>query len=141
MRTRSVLRVASLSFVILLGVGVGIAVAAPTTITATVKTAHSSKYGTLLVSAGGFALYQLGSESKGTIKCTGSCAKLWPPLLLTGGAKPVAGNGVSAARPRHPGDLQRQGALPLRIGYQAGWRHRAKRGRIARRLAERELGK
>jgi predicted lipoprotein with Yx(FWY)xxD motif len=98
MRTRSVLRVFSVSFVVLLGVGVGIAVAAPTTTAATVKTAHSSKYGTLLVTATGFTLYQLGSESKGTIKCTGSCAKIWPPLLLTGGAKPVAGNGVSQAK-------------------------------------------
>jgi len=98
MRTRSILRVCLLSLVILVGAGVGIAVSAPTTTRATVKTAHSSKYGTLLVSASGFALYQLASESKGTIKCTGSCAKTWPPLLLTGGAKPVAGNGVSQAK-------------------------------------------
>ncbi len=62
------------------------------------KTAQSSKYGTLLVSATGFTLYQLGSESKGTIKCTGSCAKIWPPLLLAAGAKPVAGSGISQAR-------------------------------------------
>jgi predicted lipoprotein with Yx(FWY)xxD motif len=98
MRTRSALGACSLSLMILLGVGVSIAMAAPTTTAATVKSAHSSKYGTLLVSATGFTLYQLGSESKGTIKCTGSCAKIWPPLLLTGGAKPVAGNGVSQAK-------------------------------------------
>jgi predicted lipoprotein with Yx(FWY)xxD motif len=98
MRTRSILRVFLLSLVILVGVGVGIAVSAPTKTRAIVKTAHSSKYGTLLVSASGFTLYQLASESKGTIKCTGSCAKIWPPLLLTGGAKPVAGNGVSQAK-------------------------------------------
>ena len=31
------------------------------------------------------------------IKCVGSCAKIWPPLLLAAGAKPVAGTGVSQA--------------------------------------------
>jgi predicted lipoprotein with Yx(FWY)xxD motif len=98
MRTRPILLLLSLSFVILVGIGVGIAVSAPTKTGATVKIAHSSKYGTLLVSASGFTLYQLASESKGTIKCTGSCAKIWPPLLLTGGAKPVAGKGVSQAK-------------------------------------------
>jgi predicted lipoprotein with Yx(FWY)xxD motif len=98
MRTRSVLRLFSSCFLILLAVGVGMAASAPTNTKATVKTAHSSKYGTLLVSATGFTLYQLGSESKGTIKCTGSCAAIWPPLLLAGGAKPVAGSGVSQAR-------------------------------------------
>lgn len=97
MRTRSAPRVLSLSLLILVVVGVGTAASAPTK-TATVKTAHNSKYGTLLVSTSGFTLYQLGTESKGIIKCTGSCAKIWPPLLLTGGSKPVAGSGVSQAK-------------------------------------------
>jgi predicted lipoprotein with Yx(FWY)xxD motif len=63
-----------------------------------VKTAHSSKYGTMLVSSTGFTLYQLGSETNGSIKCTGSCAKIWPPLLLAAGAKPIAGPGVGQAK-------------------------------------------
>jgi predicted lipoprotein with Yx(FWY)xxD motif len=98
MTTRSLLRVSSLSFVIFVGSGVGTAASAPTKTAATVKTAHSSKYGTLLVTTTGFTLYQLGTESKSTIKCTGSCAKIWPPLLLAGGAKPIAGKGVSQAK-------------------------------------------
>ena len=98
MRTRIVPRAFFLSFVILVGLGVGIGVSAATKPAATVKTAHSSKYGTLLVSSSGLTLYQLGSETKGTIKCTGSCAKIWPPLLLAAGAKPIPGTGVSQAK-------------------------------------------
>jgi predicted lipoprotein with Yx(FWY)xxD motif len=87
-----------LALALLVAVGAGVAVSAPTRVAPTVKTAHSSKYGTLLVSSTGFTLYQLGSERKGTIKCTGSCAKIWPPLLLAAGAKPIAGPGVSQAK-------------------------------------------
>jgi predicted lipoprotein with Yx(FWY)xxD motif len=85
-------------FLVLVGVGFGIPVAAATKPVATVKTAHSSKFGTLLVSSIGLTLYQLGSEKKGTITCTGTCAKNWPALLLAAGAKPIAGTGVSQAK-------------------------------------------
>jgi|SRR5579862_2856057 len=95
MKSRSTLRVASLSFLLAVGVGIPAATAAPTR--ATVKTAHNSKFGTLLVSSNGLTLYQLGTEKKGTIKCTGACATAWPPLLITGGAKPKAGPGVAQA--------------------------------------------
>ena len=98
MRTRRFPRSFGLALALLVGVGVGVAVAAPTRTVPTVKTAHSSKYGTLLVSSTGFTLYQLGTETNGTIKCTRSCAKIWPPLLLAAGAKPIAGQGVSQAK-------------------------------------------
>ena len=67
---RSVLRVTSLAF--LLTVGVAAAAAATTKTSVNVKTAHSSKFGTLLVSSSGLTLYQLGTEKKGTINCTGA---------------------------------------------------------------------
>ena len=63
MRTRRFPRSFGLALALLVGVGVGVAVAAPTRTVPTVKTAHSSKYGTLLVSSTGFTLYQLGSET------------------------------------------------------------------------------
>jgi predicted lipoprotein with Yx(FWY)xxD motif len=97
MKSRSILRVVSLAFLLVVGVGISAAVAAPATISATVKTAHSSKFGTLLVTSSGLTLYQLGTERKGTIKCTGACATAWPPLLISGGAKPKAGPGVGQA--------------------------------------------
>jgi predicted lipoprotein with Yx(FWY)xxD motif len=98
MRTRRFPRSFGLALALLVGVGVGVAVAAAARTAPTVKTAHSSKYGTLLVSSTGFTLYQLGTETNGTIKCTRSCAKIWPPLLLAAGAKPIAGQGVSQAK-------------------------------------------
>jgi predicted lipoprotein with Yx(FWY)xxD motif len=91
------LRTIAIALVILAGVGFGVVAAAATKPAATVKTAQSGKFGTLLVSSTGLTLYQLGSEKAGTITCTGPCAKAWPPLLLAAGAKPIAGTGVSQA--------------------------------------------
>ncbi len=99
MKSKSRFRVVSICLLLVVGVGAGIpAAAAPATTSATVKTAHSSTFGTLLVSSSGFTLYQLATEKKGTIKCTRACAKAWPPLLITGGAKPTAGAGVAQAK-------------------------------------------
>lgn len=40
-------------------------------------------------------MYHLTAEKHGNIACTGSCAKIWPPVLLPSGQKhPVAGKGV-----------------------------------------------
>ena len=52
---------------------------------------------TLLVSAGGRTLYHASGEAKNAVKCTGYCATDWRPLLVTAGAKPVAGKGVRAS--------------------------------------------
>lgn len=55
--------------------------------------------GTVLVDAKGFTLYDLASETGGTIKCTGSCASNWPPVLLPAGVmSATAGSGVSASK-------------------------------------------
>jgi predicted lipoprotein with Yx(FWY)xxD motif len=53
---------------------------------------------TIVVDAGGFTLYHLTSEPKGSIACVGSCTSLWPPLPLSAGVKPVAGAGLVARR-------------------------------------------
>lgn len=65
----------------------------------TISTATVSGVGKVLVDGNGMTLYTLGTESSGTIKCTGSCAQSWPPVLLTGGATAAtAGSGVDASK-------------------------------------------
>ena len=55
--------------------------------------------GTVLVDSNGLTLYELASESGGTIMCTDSCATTWPPLLLPAGvSSATAGTGVSASK-------------------------------------------
>ena len=79
--------------------GVGVAMAATMSSKGgTVKAAHSSKYGSLLVSATGWTLYHYTPDKHGVIKCTAACAKFWPPLVVARGTKPKAGAGVSAAK-------------------------------------------
>ena len=64
----------------------------------TVKTANVSSLGKVVVSATGRTLYHYTDETKGKVACAGACAKLWPPLLVKAGAKPVAGAGVVASK-------------------------------------------
>jgi predicted lipoprotein with Yx(FWY)xxD motif len=65
----------------------------------TVKTAHSAKYGTILVAANGHTLYRFMTDHKGKSSCTtGACASLWPALLVKAGTKPTAGSGVTASQ-------------------------------------------
>lgn len=59
------------------------------------STAKVPGYGTALATAHGSSLYVLTADPSGGSSCTGSCAKEWPPLTVTG--KPSAGSGVSAA--------------------------------------------
>lgn len=56
-----------------------------------VHVAHRGKFGNVLVNAKGFALYYWAKETNGTVKCTGQCATVWPPALLT----------ATASAPRH----------------------------------------
>ena len=67
--------------------------------TATIQAASSSALGTkIVVNSAGFTVYHLLSEKKGSIACTGACRKAWPPLLVSGSAKPSAGSGLSASK-------------------------------------------
>jgi predicted lipoprotein with Yx(FWY)xxD motif len=82
-------------FVLLVGAGGAFAASSGDTVNAASSDALGTK---IVVSAAGFTLYHLTSEKKASISCTGACRKAWPPLLVTGTAKPVAGAGVSAAK-------------------------------------------
>jgi len=76
----------------------GSAIAGATTgaVGATVGT-RTSALGEILVGTGGRTLYHASTEKKGAVVCTGACAVTWPPLVLSGHAKPVAGAGVKAS--------------------------------------------
>ena len=79
--------------------GVGVAMAATmSSKSGTVRAAHNSTYGSLLVSATGMTLYHYSPDKHGAVKCTAACAKFWPPLIVPRGTKPKAGAGISAAK-------------------------------------------
>jgi predicted lipoprotein with Yx(FWY)xxD motif len=60
-----------------------------------IATSNVSGLGTVISDGQGFTLYHLKTEVNGAIKCTGSCASVWPPLLVTGSGQATAGDGVS----------------------------------------------
>ncbi|HWE81900.1 MAG TPA: hypothetical protein VG265_09640 [Gaiellaceae bacterium] len=62
----------------------------------TVNSTENTALGSILIGPHGKTLYHDGSEKKNVVKCTGACAKEWPPLLIGAGAKPIAGPGVKA---------------------------------------------
>jgi len=64
----------------------------------TVKTGTVADLGKVVVTAKGKTLYHLTSEGKGKVSCTGSCARMWPPLLVAANAKPVPGPGVASGK-------------------------------------------
>jgi predicted lipoprotein with Yx(FWY)xxD motif len=80
------------------GVAMAMAATSSGASSGTVKTAHSSKFGTLLVSSSGMTLYHYTPDSLKAIKCTAACASFWPPLTVAAGTKPKAGAGLSAAK-------------------------------------------
>jgi predicted lipoprotein with Yx(FWY)xxD motif len=83
----------TLPVVLAAALGAGVATAAtaamPHTPRATVKTVKSGNYGTVLVSSTGRALYRYTLDRKNVSRCTGACAKLWPPLLVKAKVKPT----------------------------------------------------
>lgn len=54
-----------------------------------------SKLGTYLVNGNGITLYLFAKDTGKTSRCSGACAKAWPPLITA--AKPVAGQGVKSS--------------------------------------------
>jgi predicted lipoprotein with Yx(FWY)xxD motif len=64
-----------------------VAAAAPAdTMTAPlVRTIANKQLGPVLATAGRQAIYVWNREPKGKIRCTGACAKAWPPVLVKKG--------------------------------------------------------
>jgi predicted lipoprotein with Yx(FWY)xxD motif len=58
---------------------------------ATVKTRKIEGLGKVLVNSHGYTLYMFVPDHHKRVTCTGTCAKLWPPLKLKKGHKPTAG--------------------------------------------------
>ena len=50
-----------------------------------VKTIVDEKLGRVLTTPGKQAIYVWNKEPKGTIRCTGACAKAWPPAVVKAG--------------------------------------------------------
>jgi predicted lipoprotein with Yx(FWY)xxD motif len=89
-----------LPFVVVGAVAAGVSMAAGAALrsgSVRVRVAKSASYGMVLVNSAGHTLYRYTLDRKGVNACTGSCATLWPPLLLKGSAKPTVGSGASAA--------------------------------------------
>lgn len=54
--------------------------------------------GKVITDGRGFTLYMYVPDHRGAPRCTGFCARQWPPLVLPQGVdKPTAGPGVKAA--------------------------------------------
>jgi predicted lipoprotein with Yx(FWY)xxD motif len=58
---------------------------------ALVSTTNNAQLGTILVNNKGFTLYTL----RGNAPCDAACTAVWPPLLVTGSAKPNLGSSVT----------------------------------------------
>jgi len=63
---------------------------------------------TMLTNDKGFTLYYLKADSASQVACSGSCAKIWPPLLQTGSGIPTGPGSL-------PGKLS---AIATANGYQ-----------------------
>jgi predicted lipoprotein with Yx(FWY)xxD motif len=50
-----------------------------------VKTIVDQKLGRVLTTSGKQAIYVWNKEPKGKVRCTGACAKAWPPVLVKAG--------------------------------------------------------
>ena len=58
--------------------------------------AKSSAYGRILFDNRGFVLYGFTRDAHGKSRCTGACAKAWPPYIVK--SRPRPGKGVVGAR-------------------------------------------
>ena len=82
---------------------------APAPVSATVKTATTSR-GTILVNSNGMALYVYGPDHGAALStCRGTCLQQWPPLTVAARSTPTAGAGVTGTlgtAPQPDGILQ-----------------------------------
>jgi len=61
----------------------------------TVTTKHNKTWGTILTLGSGVTVYRLTADSKNKSVCTGTCATVWPPVVLAPGQKTPVGKGIS----------------------------------------------
>ena len=59
-------------------------------------TVKSSAYGRILFDNRGFVLYGFTRDARGKSRCTGACAKAWPPYIVK--SRPRPGKGVVGTR-------------------------------------------
>jgi predicted lipoprotein with Yx(FWY)xxD motif len=60
----------------------------------TIKVVHNKTWGNLLALGNGDTVYRFDADSKGKSNCSGTCAKVWPPVVLAAGQKSAVGKGV-----------------------------------------------
>ena len=92
MRVRALVIVAALLAAGLVVAAPAMSSSAPDRSTVTVR---GSDYGRILFDGRGFALYAFTRDSAGRSRCTGACAKAWPPYVVR--VRPKAGRGVIAS--------------------------------------------
>jgi predicted lipoprotein with Yx(FWY)xxD motif len=61
-------------------------------------TVESSSYGRILFDKRGFVLYGFTRDARGRSRCSGACAKAWPPYIVK--SRPRPGKGVVGGRLR-----------------------------------------
>jgi predicted lipoprotein with Yx(FWY)xxD motif len=61
--------------------------AAPDAATPPVRTITDRQLGRVLATPARQAIYVWNREARGTIRCTGACAKAWPPVLVKRGVR------------------------------------------------------
>jgi predicted lipoprotein with Yx(FWY)xxD motif len=60
----------------------------------TIEVSHNATWGPTLTLSNGDTLYRLSSDSKDHSRCTGKCATVWIPVVLSTGQKTAIGKGV-----------------------------------------------
>jgi predicted lipoprotein with Yx(FWY)xxD motif len=84
-----------LAFVLALTAALAGAARADTMKPQLVRTIVDAKLGTVVTTGGKQAIYVWNKEPKGKIRCTGACAKAWPPVLVkTGVVVPMHVKGI-----------------------------------------------
>jgi len=71
------------------------ATATPAVVEASLSIATDPKFGKILVDGKGMTLYIFTKDTPDKSNCSGSCMKLWPPLLTQG--SPTLGDGIDAS--------------------------------------------
>lgn len=90
MRKGLIVLLAASAVAVMTAVSVPSAASVGTTTKVVVKTRKIPKLGTVLVNGKGFTLYMFVPDKQKRVTCVKTCAKVWPPLKLPKGAKPVA---------------------------------------------------